>query len=246
MDDMNAKIGKGREDSIIGDIALANQNDRGDRFARFCAKALDRVQHDKLLQTLKTAEVDDKDIRIIENLYWHQSANVQVGNQLTNEIEIKRGVRQGCILSPLLFNLHFEQICKEALDDTKAGIIINGQSIPIPQEVKNLLAVTDLNSSNFNKDHNAEQLEEKTVNLRILDTFIPLDDLQSSEEEIDIETCLKIKYELSEALISLILKLREARKKIASRFVGQKGAHARTVPRNKESEIELQPPRCRS
>ncbi|KAF2880140.1 hypothetical protein ILUMI_26029 [Ignelater luminosus] len=71
------------------------------------------------------------------------------------------------------------------------------RSIPISQQVKDLLAIPDVNSSNFNKNHNAEEVGDETVNLEVLDTFIRLDGLQLSEEEIYIETCSKIKYELS-------------------------------------------------
>lgn len=89
-------------------------------------KAFDKVRHGKMLQLLKKSGIDDKDIRVIANLYWGQTACVRVGNQLSEEIEIKRGVRQGCVLSPMLFNLYSEEILNEVLDDTKEGIILNG------------------------------------------------------------------------------------------------------------------------
>ena len=54
--------------------------------------------------------IDDKDLRIIQNLYYEQEASVQVGNTETETIPIKKGVRQGCIASPHLFNLYQEMI----------------------------------------------------------------------------------------------------------------------------------------
>lgn len=56
--------------------------------------------------------MDTRGMDIIGNLYWHQSATVIVGHQLTDLVEIKRGVHQGCILFPL-FNLYFKEVFKE-------------------------------------------------------------------------------------------------------------------------------------
>lgn len=92
-------------------------------------KAFDRVQHAKMLQHLKNIGLDQRDIRIIANLYWGQRASVQIENQSTEEMEIRRGVRQGCVLSPLLFNIYSEFIISEALVDSERGISVNG--VPI-------------------------------------------------------------------------------------------------------------------
>lgn len=69
-------------------------------------KAFDKVQHTKLIGILKNTGIDDRDIRIIGNLYLKQTANIKIGNSPTNEISIQRGVRQGCIIYP---QLHFRQ-----------------------------------------------------------------------------------------------------------------------------------------
>ena len=92
-------------------------------------KAFDKVKHDKLHQLLVSKNIDSDDVRIISNLYWDQKANTMVENQQTEEIEIRRGVRQGCILSPLLFNLYSEAIFRETLEDELVGIVINGEII---------------------------------------------------------------------------------------------------------------------
>ena len=53
-----------------------------------------------------------------------------VGNELSEEVNIKRGVRQGCVLSPLLFNLYSEDIIQEALEDQHTtGVKVNGKII---------------------------------------------------------------------------------------------------------------------
>ena len=69
-------------------------------------KAFDRVQHERLITCLQDIGVDGKDIRIIGNFYWEQVATVRYRNNYSSPIEIKRGVRQGCVLSPSLFNLY--------------------------------------------------------------------------------------------------------------------------------------------
>lgn len=92
-------------------------------------KAFDKVRHDKLKQILESKNIDTRDLQIILNLYWNQRANIRIEEQTSDEIEIRRGVRQGCILSPLLFNIYSEQICLEALSQTSEGITINGEVI---------------------------------------------------------------------------------------------------------------------
>ena len=92
-------------------------------------KAFDCVQHQKLAEILRATGVDEGDLRIITELYWHQTARVRVESSMSEEIDIRKGVRQGCILSPLLFNLYSENIFAEALQNTSAGIKINGKTI---------------------------------------------------------------------------------------------------------------------
>ncbi|CAH2229174.1 jg21606 [Pararge aegeria aegeria] len=92
-------------------------------------KAFDRVLHDRLIAILHNIGLDGKDIRIIQNLYWNQRAKVRVGNEETEDVEIKRGVRQGCILSPTLFNLYSETIIAEAIEGLDCGVKINGRNI---------------------------------------------------------------------------------------------------------------------
>ena len=71
-------------------------------------KAFDRVRHEPLMQCLSEIGVHGKDIKIIRNLYWDQTAAVRIMNELLDEIRIQRGVRQGCVASPTLFNLPYD------------------------------------------------------------------------------------------------------------------------------------------
>lgn len=68
-------------------------------------KAFDTVQqlqHDKMLVNLSEFGLDGRDVHIIANLYWQQNATVCVDGELSETMNILRGVRQGCVLSPLL------------------------------------------------------------------------------------------------------------------------------------------------
>ena len=67
---------------------------------------------------------------ILRNLYAGQKATVRTGRETTDWFQIRKGVSQGCISSPCLFNLHAEYIMRNAgLEETQAGIKIAGRNI---------------------------------------------------------------------------------------------------------------------
>ena len=67
---------------------------------------------------------------LLRNLYAGQEATVKTGHGTTDWFQIGKGVRQGCILSPCLFNLYAEYIMRNAgLEETQAGIKIAGRNI---------------------------------------------------------------------------------------------------------------------
>ena len=67
---------------------------------------------------------------LLRNLYAGQEATVRTGHETTEWFQIRKGVRQGCILSPCLFNLYAEYIVRNArLDEAPAGIKIAGRNI---------------------------------------------------------------------------------------------------------------------
>ena len=81
-----------------------------------------------LFEILSKAGVPEKEINIVKHFYLQQKATVPYENDTSEEITIKRYVRQGCILSPCLFNIYTEYLIRKALDDGK-GIHINGKNI---------------------------------------------------------------------------------------------------------------------
>ena len=94
------------------------------------AKAFDCVDHDKLWRILKEMGIPDHLTCLLRNLYAGQEATVRTEHGTTDWFQIGKGVRQGCILSPYLFNLHAEYIMRNAeLDKAQAGIKIAGRNI---------------------------------------------------------------------------------------------------------------------
>ena len=89
-----------------------------------------RVDHDKLWKALKEMEIPDHLICLLRNLYAGQEATVRTLYGTTDWFKIEKGVRQGCLLSPCLFNLYAEHIMRNArLDELQTGIKIGGRNI---------------------------------------------------------------------------------------------------------------------
>ena len=94
------------------------------------AKAFDCVDHNKLWKILKEMGIPDHLTCLLRNLYAGQEATVRTGHGTTDWLQIGKGVRQGCILSPCLFNLYVEYIMRNAgLDEAQARIKIAGRNI---------------------------------------------------------------------------------------------------------------------
>ena len=95
-----------------------------------CAKAFDCRYHNKPGKILKEMGIPDHLTCLLRNLYAGQEATVRTGHGTTDWFQIGKGVRQGCILSPCLFNLYAEYIMRNArLDESQAGIKIAGRNI---------------------------------------------------------------------------------------------------------------------
>ena len=86
------------------------------------------MNHNKLWKILK--EKPDHLTHILRNLYADQEAAIRTGHGTTDWFQIGKGVHQGCILSPCLFNFYAEYIIRYAsLDEAQAGIKIAGRNI---------------------------------------------------------------------------------------------------------------------
>ena len=94
------------------------------------AKAFDCVDHNKLWKILKEMGIPDHLTCLLRNLYAGQAATVRTGHGTTDWVQIGKGVRQACILSPCLFNFYAEYIMRNAgLEEAQAGIKIVGRNI---------------------------------------------------------------------------------------------------------------------
>ena len=94
------------------------------------AKAFDCVHHHKLWKILKEMGIPDYLTCLLRNLDAGQEATVRTGHGTTDWFQIRKGVRQGCMLSLYLFNFYTEHIMRNAgLDGAQAGIKIAGRNI---------------------------------------------------------------------------------------------------------------------
>jgi len=92
--------------------------------------AFDCVDHNKLWKILKKMGIPDHLTCILRNLYAGQEATVRTRHGTTDWFQTGKGVLQGCILSPCLFNLYAEYIMRNArLDETQAVIKIVGRNM---------------------------------------------------------------------------------------------------------------------
>ena len=88
------------------------------------------MDHNKLWKILKEMGIPDHLTCLLRNLYAGQEATVRTGHGTTYCFQIGKGVHQGCIFSPCLFNLYAEYIMRNAvLEESQAGIKIAGRNI---------------------------------------------------------------------------------------------------------------------
>ena len=93
-------------------------------------KPLTCVDHNKMWEILKEMGIPDHLTCLLRNLFASLEATVITGHGTIDWFQIGKGVRQGCILSPCLFNLYTEYIMRNAgLEEAQAGIKFAGRNI---------------------------------------------------------------------------------------------------------------------
>ena len=99
------------------------------------------VDHNKLWKILKDMGIPDHLTCLLRNLHAGQEVTVRTGHGTTDWFQMGKGVHQGCILSPCLFNLYAEYIMRNpGLDEAQAGIKIAGRNINNLRYAKNYRA----------------------------------------------------------------------------------------------------------
>ena len=93
------------------------------------AKTFDPVDRNKLWKIPKEVGIPGHLTCLLRNLYAGQEATVRTGHGTTDWLQIGKGVCQGCILSPCLFNLYAKYIMRNGPDEAKAGIKIARSNI---------------------------------------------------------------------------------------------------------------------
>ena len=126
--------GRGTRDQIANIRWIMEKAREFQKNIYFCfidyAKAFNCMDHNKLWKILKEMGILDHLTCLLRNLYAGQEATVRTGHGTTDRFQVGKGVGQGCILSPCLFNLYAEYIMRNAvLEEAQAGIKIARKNI---------------------------------------------------------------------------------------------------------------------
>ncbi|GFS13192.1 endonuclease-reverse transcriptase [Elysia marginata] len=107
---------------------MQHQRDLFHNFIDF-KKAFDRVWHDGLWFVLRGFNIDEGLVKTIESLYMNSNSAVFLNNTIGNSFKTTVGVRQGCLLSPVLFNIFLERIIQDTLHQHSPTISIGGRPV---------------------------------------------------------------------------------------------------------------------
>ena len=145
-DQAGFRKGRGTRDQIVNILWIIKKAREFQKNIYFCfidyAKAFDCVDHDKLWKILKEIGIPDHLTCLLKNQYAGQEATVRTGHRTADWFQTGKGVHQGYILSPCLFNVCAEYIMRNTgLEETQAGIKISITSDiqmtpPLRQKVK--------------------------------------------------------------------------------------------------------------
>ena len=125
---------RGTRDQIVNICWIIKKAREFQKNIYFClidyAKVFDCVDHNKLWKILQEKGIPGHMTFLQRNLYAGQEATVRTGHGTTDWFQIGKGVGQGCISSPCLFNVYAEYIMRNAgLEEAQAGIKIAGRNI---------------------------------------------------------------------------------------------------------------------
>ena len=140
-------------------------------------EAFDRVWHEALWATMKIFNINSNIIKVIESLYNKATSAVFFNNNIGEWFRTTVGVRQGCLLSPTLFNIFLERIMIDALEHHEGSVSIGGKTITnlrfaddidgiagAEQELRNLISGLNNTSNKYGMEISAEKTKVMTNN----------------------------------------------------------------------------------
>ena len=137
---MWTRKGRGTRDQIANIRWITEKTREFQKNIYFCfidyTKVFECVNHHKLWKILKEMGIPDHLTYLFRNLYADQEATVRTGHGTIDWFQIEKGVHQGCILSPCLFNLYAEYIMRNSgLDEAQLESWLPGE-IPITSDLQ--------------------------------------------------------------------------------------------------------------
>ena len=161
---------------ILCERYLQHQQDLFHVFVDF-KKAFDRVWHAALWSTMKLYNINANLIKVIESLYSKATSAVYYNGSVGEWFRTTVGVRQGCLLSPTLFNIFLERIMTDALENHEGSVSIGGRTITNlrfaddidalagkEDELVNLINHLDTTSTKYGMEISAEKAKLMTNN----------------------------------------------------------------------------------
>lgn len=125
--------GRGTREQILNIRQIIEKSREYNTTAYICfidySKAFDCVEWERMWRFLLEMGAPMHLISLIKNLYENNIARVKINGQLSECFQVGRGVRQGCVLSPMLFNVYGECIMRRAVENWRGGISIGGRTI---------------------------------------------------------------------------------------------------------------------
>ncbi|KAI5631681.1 reverse transcriptase (RNA-dependent DNA polymerase) domain-containing protein [Phthorimaea operculella] len=143
-DQFGFRKGKGTREAILALRSVVDRRlDLGlETYVAFIdlEKAFDKVNWEAMMKILRDIGIDYRDRKIIYELYKHQETVIEIGQE-KGQARIRQGVRQGCPLSPLIFNIFIETAIKKIIDSGKGGVKFNGENIQFIRFADDIAAI---------------------------------------------------------------------------------------------------------
>ena len=184
---------------IISEKYLQHQQELYHVFIDF-KKAFDRVWHAALWATMKKFNIGANLIKVIQNLYDKATSAILFNGHIGDWFRTTVGVRQGCLLSPVLFNIFLERIMTDALEDHEGTVSIGGRTITNlrfaddidglagkEQELDMLVKSLDTTSAAYGMEISAEKTKLMTNNINGISTEMKVNGQK-------LETVSRFKY----------------------------------------------------